>query len=88
MIIATLYIVTTKLTLDESVMCGSGHIFWQYLSNKRCIYGINFYDLCTHDGIVFKMVIYARVGLLDKYNIGQKKAIFLKHRRKKYPDKV
>ena len=47
-----------KLSLDESMMlCRGRLIFRQYIKNKRHKYGIKFYELCTHDGLVLKVEV-------------------------------
>ena len=50
-------------------------IFRQYIKNKRHKYGIKFYELCTHDGLVLKVAIYGGQAFSDEQNLGQTGAI-------------
>jgi len=68
-----------NLSLDESMMLWRGRlIFRQYIKNKRHKYGIKFYELCTHDGLVIYADIYSGQGINDENNLGQTAAIVLK----------
>ena len=56
----------------ESMMLWRGRlIFRQYIKNKRNKYGIKFYELCTHDGLVLSAEIYGGQGFNDVNNPGQ-----------------
>ena len=46
--------------------------------NKRHKYGIKFYELCTHDGLVLSAEIYVGQGFNDVNNPGQTAAIVMK----------
>ena len=50
-------------------------IFQQYTKNIHHKYGIKFYELCTHDGLVLSAEIYDGQGLNDVNNLGQTAAI-------------
>jgi len=68
-----------NLSIDESMMLWRGRlIFRQYIKNKRHKYGIKFYELCTHDGLVLSAEIYGGQGFNDENNLGQTAAIVLK----------
>ena len=41
------------------------------IPNKRNKYGMKFYELCTHDGLVFSAEIYGGHGFNDVKNPGQ-----------------
>ena len=63
----------------ESMMLWRGRlIFRQYIKNKRNKYGIKFYELCTHDGLVLSAEIYGGQGFNDVNNPGQTAAIVMK----------
>lgn len=68
-----------NLSIDESMMLWRGRlIFRQYIKNKRHKYGIKFYELCTHDGLVLSAEVYGGQGFNDENNLGQTAAIVLK----------
>ena len=68
-----------NLSIDESMMLWRGRlIFRQYIKNKPHKYGIKFYELCTHDGLVLSAEIYGGQGFSDVNNLGQTAAIVLK----------
>ena len=53
-------------------------IFRQYIKNKPHKYGIKFYELYAHDGLVLSAEIYGGQGFSDFNNLGQTAAIVLK----------
>ena len=40
-----------------------------FIKNKHRKYGIKFYELCTHDGLVFTVEAYGGQGFNDEYNL-------------------
>ena len=68
-----------KLSLDESLMLWRGRlIFRQCIKNKRHKYGVKFYELCTHDGLVLKIAICGGQAFSDEQNLGQTGAIVVR----------
>ena len=68
-----------KLSIEESMMLWGGRlIFLHYIKNKRHKYGVMFYELCTHDGLILSAEIYAGQVFNDVNNLGQTAAIVLK----------
>ena len=67
-----------SLSVNESMLWRGRLIFWQYSENIRHKYGIKFYELCTHDGLVLSAEIYGGQGFNDVDNLGQTVAIVLK----------
>ena len=53
-------------------------VFRQYIKNKGHKYGINFYELCTYDGLVLTAEAYGGQGFNDENNLGQTVATVLK----------
>ena len=67
------------LSIDESMILWRGRLlFRQYIKNKRHKYGIKFYELCTHDGLVMSADIFCGQGINDENNLGQTAARVLK----------
>ena len=67
-----------NLSIDESIMLWYGRlIFRQYTKNKHHKFGIKFYELCTHDGLVLSAEMYGGQGFNDVNNLGQTAAIIL-----------
>ena len=60
-----------SLSVNESMLWRGRLIFWQYSENIRHKYGIKFYELCTHDGLVLSAEIYSGQGFNDVNNLGQ-----------------
>ena len=59
-----------NLSIDESMMLWRWHlIFRQYIKNKRHKYGIKFFELCTHDGLVLSTEIYDGQGFNNVKNL-------------------
>ena len=57
---AELYVPGKDLSVDESMMLFRGRlVFRQYIKNKRHKYGVKYYELCTSDGLILKISIYA-----------------------------
>ena len=68
-----------NLLIDESMILRRGCLVIQeYIKNKRHKYGIKFYELCTHDGLVLTNEAKGGQGFNDKHNLGQTAAILLK----------
>lgn len=68
-----------NLSIDESMMLWRGRlVFRQYIKNKRHKYGIKFYELCTHDGLVMTVEIYGGQHINDEHSLGQTGATVLK----------
>ena len=54
------YFPEKNLSLDESLMLFRGRLsFRQYIKGKRARYGVKFYSVCTTDGYVLNLQIYA-----------------------------
>ena len=84
---AHLYIPPKNLALDESMVLWRGRlVFRQYIKNKRHKYGIKCYELCTHDGLVFRVSIYGGQPLDDERDLWQTAAYVL-HLMNDYLDK-
>ena len=68
-----------NLSIDESMMLWHVYlVFHQNIKNKRHKYGIKFYELCTHDGLVLTAEAYSGQGFNDEHNLGQTAATLLK----------
>ena len=52
-------------------------IFRQYIKNKKHKYGIKYFELCTHDGLVLKIAMYTSDGFDDPEELGQTGAVVL-----------
>ena len=59
-----------NLSIDESMMLWHGRlIFQQCIKNKSHKYGIKFYELCTHNGLVLSAEVYGGQGFNDVDNL-------------------
>lgn len=53
------------LCVDESLVLFKGRLaFKQYIRTKRAKFGIKFYKLCTHDGILLNFIVYTGANYL------------------------
>ena len=60
-----------ELSLDESMMLWRGRlVFRQYIKNIHK-YGVKFFELCTDDGLVFKIEMYSGTKFTDTESLGQ-----------------
>ena len=67
-----------ELSLDESMMLLKGRlVFRQYIKNKRHNYGVKFFELCTDDGLVFKIQICSGTKFTDTESLEQTGSIVL-----------
>ena len=67
-----------ELSLDESMMLLKDRlVFRQYIKNKRHNYGVKFFELCTDDGLVFKIQICSGTKFTDTESLEQTGSIVL-----------
>ena len=73
------YVVPEKqLSLDESMMLWRGRlVFRQYIKNKRHKYGVKFFELCQHDGLILRSSIYCGERYDDPLDLGQSGAVVM-----------
>lgn len=65
-----------NLSLDEALLLFRGRLcFRQYIPNKKARYGIKLYELCTPDGFVVNILIYAGKGTVTDENKGHAFAV-------------
>ena len=67
------------LSIDKSMMLWRVcFVFRQYIKNKSHKYGLKFYELFMHDGLVLTIETYGGQSFNDEHNHGQTATIVLK----------
>lgn len=65
-----------NLSVDEALLLWRGRlIFRQYIPNKAAKYGIKLYELCTPDGFVLNIIIYAGKGTVQLESRGHASSV-------------
>jgi hypothetical protein len=77
-----IYVPRQHLSLDESLLAWRGRLkFRVYMGNagKHCKYGIKYFELTTHDGLIVRIVMHtASQEFEDPLKLGQSGAVVLK----------
>ena len=85
-VMSDLYVPDENVSLDDSMMLWRGRLlFRQDIKNERPKYGIKYYELCNHDGLILRTFISGQ-SYEDSESLGQM-AMIVNHLMNDFLDK-